>query len=51
MYALGNELGVPMIAEGVERPEERQALVALGADLAQGNAFGVPAPGFSSPAF
>ena len=49
MYALVRELGIPMIAEGVERVGERDALLAMGADLAQGNLFGAPAPGFVAP--
>ncbi len=51
MYALCRELGVPVIAEGVETPAERDALAAIGADLAQGHAFGVPGATFSAPKF
>lgn len=51
MYAMCAVLGVPIIAEGVETPGERQALIALGADLAQGNEFGVPASSFVAPVF
>ena len=51
MYAMCAVLGVPIIAEGVETPAERQALVALGADLAQGNEFGAPANAFAAPVF
>ena len=50
MYALCGELGLPLIAEGVETESERDALKALGADYAQGNVFGVPAAGFELPA-
>ena len=51
MYAMCAVLGVPIIAEGVETPGERQALIALGADLAQGNEFGAPANSFVAPVF
>jgi len=51
MYALCRELGVPVIAEGVETAASRDALAAMGADFAQGNLFGEPASGFSPPAF
>ena len=51
MYAMCAVLGVPIIAEGVETPGERQALIALGADLAQGNEFGAPANSFAVPVF
>jgi EAL domain-containing protein (putative c-di-GMP-specific phosphodiesterase class I) len=50
MYALCAELGLPLIAEGVETPSERDALKALGADYAQGNVFGSPTAGFQTPA-
>ncbi len=49
MYALCRELGVPVIAEGVETAAERAALEALGADLAQGHVFGQPGPSFPAP--
>ena len=51
MYAFCRELQVPVIAEGVESREERDALMAMGADLAQGNVFGAPAAEFAQPAF
>jgi EAL domain-containing protein (putative c-di-GMP-specific phosphodiesterase class I) len=51
MYALCHQLGVPVIAEGVETAAQRDALASMGADLAQGNVFGEPAPGFSPPIF
>jgi EAL domain-containing protein (putative c-di-GMP-specific phosphodiesterase class I) len=51
MYAMCAALDVPVIAEGVETPAERQALLALGADLAQGNEFGAPAGTFVAPVF
>jgi EAL domain-containing protein (putative c-di-GMP-specific phosphodiesterase class I) len=49
MYALCAELGVPIIAEGVETAAERDSLKSLGADYAQGNVFGAPAEGFETP--
>ncbi len=49
MYALTREIGVPMIAEGVESSGERDALLAMGADFAQGNLFGKPAGSFTAP--
>ena len=49
MYALCRELGVPVIAEGVETAAERDALAKMGADLAQGHAFGQPAASFAAP--
>lgn len=51
MYALTREVGVPVIAEGVETAGERDALVAMGADYMQGNLFGKPAEGFAAPVF
>jgi len=50
MFALTREIGVPMIAEGVETTGERDALLAMGADLAQGNLFGRPGATFGAPA-
>jgi len=51
MYALCRELEVPLIAEGVETAGERDALAALGADLAQGDIFGRPLKEFAPPRF
>lgn len=45
------ELGMKLVAKGVERPEERDALLAAGCTLMQGYLFAKPAPGFPSPAF
>ncbi len=50
IYAMFASLEVPLIAEGVESPAERDALLAAGADLAQGNLFGAPSKRFESPA-
>jgi EAL domain-containing protein (putative c-di-GMP-specific phosphodiesterase class I) len=51
MYAMLASLDVPLIAEGVETAAERDALLAAGADLAQGKLFGAPAKGFETPTF
>ena len=51
MYALCAELGVPIVAEGVESVAERDALLALGADYAQGNVFGAPTTEYATPSF
>jgi EAL domain-containing protein (putative c-di-GMP-specific phosphodiesterase class I) len=40
------ELGILIIAEGIETPGERDALVTLGGDLCQGYLFARPGPGF-----
>jgi diguanylate cyclase (GGDEF)-like protein len=42
--ALGSALGLLVIAEGVERHEQLEALRALGCHLAQGHLFGVAGP-------
>jgi EAL domain-containing protein (putative c-di-GMP-specific phosphodiesterase class I) len=50
MLALcGEELGVDVICEGVEVPDEREALQAAGADLMQGYLFARPQRGFVVP--
>jgi EAL domain-containing protein (putative c-di-GMP-specific phosphodiesterase class I) len=51
IYAMFASLGLPLIAEGVETAAERDALLAAGADLAQGNLFGAPSTRFTSPTF
>jgi EAL domain-containing protein (putative c-di-GMP-specific phosphodiesterase class I)/ActR/RegA family two-component response regulator len=50
IYAMFASLDVPLIAEGVESAAERDALLAAGADLAQGNLFGAPSKRFETPA-
>jgi EAL domain-containing protein (putative c-di-GMP-specific phosphodiesterase class I) len=50
MYAMLGSLEVPLIAECVETTAERDALLAAGADLAQGNLFGAPSKRFEPPA-
>src|SRR3954454_4992723 len=39
---LGRRMGVRVVAEGIEAPEERAALAALGCDLLQGFGIGMP---------
>lgn len=51
IYAMFASLEVPLIAGGVETAGERDALLAAGADLAQGNLFGAPSKKFESGAF
>jgi len=41
---LCNEMGILVVAEGIERDEDRRVLVELGCDLLQGYLFGRPAP-------
>lgn len=50
MYQLCADLGMQVISEGVEVPEERDALVGLGADLLQGYLLGRPAREVVEPA-
>jgi EAL domain-containing protein (putative c-di-GMP-specific phosphodiesterase class I) len=51
MVSACKELSVAVVAEGVELPAERDALVELGCDLLQGYLFARPAPGFPEPIF
>ena len=46
MTSLCKEMGMMVVAEGVETSEERDALVDLGCDLLQGYLFARPAPAF-----
>ena len=48
MKSLCDELGMTVIAEGVETPAERDTLAELGCDLLQGYLFGKPARGFDA---
>ena len=51
MASLCSEMGMRVIAEGVEVAEERDCLSRLGGDLYQGYLFARPARGFPAPAF
>jgi EAL domain-containing protein (putative c-di-GMP-specific phosphodiesterase class I) len=44
-----DQLGLSVICEGVETQAEHDKLVALGAELFQGNLFGQPGRGFATP--
>jgi len=44
IMSLGSNLGLQVIAEGIERPEQIDALVTLGCELGQGVHFGGPVP-------
>ena len=46
MVGLGRELGILVVAEGVETTRELDALVDVGCDLLQGYLFAKPAPAF-----
>jgi EAL domain-containing protein (putative c-di-GMP-specific phosphodiesterase class I) len=47
MIALCHDLGIVVVAEGIECTEERDALLAMNVDLMQGYLFAVPGRGFS----
>ena len=44
IIGLAQALGATTIAEGIERPSQREALTALGCDLGQGYLLGRPGP-------
>jgi EAL domain-containing protein (putative c-di-GMP-specific phosphodiesterase class I) len=48
---LCSDLGIFVVAEGVETPNERDALVKLGIDLLQGYLFARPSAPFAEPVF
>lgn len=48
---LCSDLGIFVVAEGVETPQERDALIELGIDLLQGYLFARPAAPFVKPLF
>ena len=51
IIALCNELGIYLIAEGIETPAERDTIVRLGGDLCQGYLFSKPLRGVPEPKF
>jgi len=51
MIAMCRELGIVVTAEGIETPEERDALARAGCDLMQGYLFARPAEAFPAPVF
>jgi EAL domain-containing protein (putative c-di-GMP-specific phosphodiesterase class I)/ActR/RegA family two-component response regulator len=46
MIAMCHELGMQVVAEGIETPEEREAIAEAGCDLMQGYLFAKPGPAF-----
>jgi EAL domain-containing protein (putative c-di-GMP-specific phosphodiesterase class I) len=46
MIAMCRELGMQVVAEGIETPEERDAMVNAGCDLLQGYLFAKPGAAF-----
>lgn len=46
MISMCRELGMQVVAEGIETPEERDTIVEAGCDLMQGYLFAKPAKGF-----
>jgi EAL domain-containing protein (putative c-di-GMP-specific phosphodiesterase class I) len=46
MVSMCRELGMLVVAEGIETPEEREAMVHAGCDLLQGYLFAQPGPAF-----
>lgn len=51
LLEIGREMGILVIAEGVESAEERDCLIAAGCDLLQGYLFARPTRGFQPAAF
>ena len=47
IMAIGERLGLEVVAEGIERPEQVDALQSMGFDLGQGFLFGRPMPAAS----
>ena len=45
---LAKDLGIQLVAEGIETPAERDCVVSLGADALQGYLFARPDRGFPS---
>jgi len=51
MCRLCEELQILVVAEGVEKPEERDTLAAVGCELLQGYLFARPERGLAAPRF
>jgi EAL domain-containing protein (putative c-di-GMP-specific phosphodiesterase class I) len=51
MITMCRELGMQVVAEGIETPEERDAIVDAGCDLLQGYLFAKPGPAFPPAAW
>lgn len=51
LVTLCRDLAIPLVAEGVEEPAERDVLLELGLDLFQGYLFAKPGPPFPAVAF
>ncbi|MBV9947545.1 MAG: EAL domain-containing protein [Myxococcales bacterium] len=51
MISMCREMGMQVVAEGIETPEEREAIVDAGCDLLQGYLFAKPGPAFPNAAF
>jgi EAL domain-containing protein (putative c-di-GMP-specific phosphodiesterase class I) len=49
IIALCTELGIQLVAEGIETPAERDMLITLGGDLCQGYLFARPGRGYPQP--
>ena len=49
IISLCTELGIQLVAEGIETPAERDALISLGGDLCQGYLFARPGRGYPEP--
>ena len=49
IISLCTELGIQLVAEGIETPAERDMLIGLGGDLCQGYLFAKPGRGFPTP--
>jgi EAL domain-containing protein (putative c-di-GMP-specific phosphodiesterase class I) len=51
MTGLCREMGMKVVAEGIETPAERDTVIALGCDLLQGYLYAKPGPPFPEPTF
>jgi EAL domain-containing protein (putative c-di-GMP-specific phosphodiesterase class I) len=51
MISMCRELGMQVVAEGIETPEERDVIIECGCDLMQGYLFAKPGPAFPAGVF